>query len=62
MSLHGGLDRPLLETVKVNPELCWRPGDSEDARVMRYLTRRAADSGTNPRVCCSHRSWKAGAV
>ena len=32
LSLHGGLERPLCEVVKVKPGLSWRPQDVGDAR------------------------------
>lgn len=47
-SLHGHLERPLWEALKVKPGLCWRPQDVGDARAMGYLPSRAADWGWNP--------------
>ena len=46
-SLHVGPESPLLEAVKVQPGLPWRPQDVEDARAMRYLPGRAADTEWN---------------
>jgi hypothetical protein len=43
VSLHGGPEGPLFETVKVKPGLPWRPQDVGDARVMVYLPREATD-------------------
>lgn len=47
VSLHGGPERPLSEAVKVKPGFPWRPQDVEDARAMRYLPGRAADTEWN---------------
>ena len=33
-SLHGNLDMPLCEAVKVNLVLCWSPKDVGDSRTM----------------------------
>jgi hypothetical protein len=49
VSLHGGPEWPLCETVKVRPGLPWQPQEVRDARVIGYLLRRAANSGTSPR-------------
>lgn len=43
VSLHGGLERPLCEAVKVKPGLPWGPQDVGDARLVGYLPRKAAD-------------------
>jgi hypothetical protein len=36
----GGLERPLHEAVKIRPAFCCRPQDTEDVRVIGYLSRR----------------------
>lgn len=43
-SLHGGQERTLCGSVKVQPGLCGSLKDVRDARAMRYLPRKAADS------------------
>ena len=47
VSLHGGQERPLNESVKVKPGLPWRPQDVRDARALGYLLKRAANTGPN---------------
>jgi hypothetical protein len=41
--LHGGLERPLCEIVKMKFRLPWSPQNFEDARAVGYLPRRAAN-------------------
>ena len=43
VSLNGGPERPLCETVKVKAVLPWRPQDVGDARTVGYLPRKAAN-------------------
>ena len=47
MSLCGGLERPVCESVKVKPGLPWRPQDVGKARAAEYLPRRAANREWN---------------
>jgi hypothetical protein len=42
VSLHGDLERPLCEAVKVKPGLPWRPQNVRDARATGSLPKRAA--------------------
>jgi hypothetical protein len=41
--MHGGPERPFCEAAKVKPELLWELQNVGDARVMRYLTRKASN-------------------
>lgn len=43
VSLHGGLERPLHEAVKLKPGLPQKSQDVGDARAMGYRPRRAAN-------------------
>ena len=37
VSMHGGLERPMSDTIKMKPELQWRPQDAGGARVLGHL-------------------------
>lgn len=43
VSLHGGLERPLCEAMKFKPGLHWKTQDISCARVVGYLSKRAAN-------------------
>jgi hypothetical protein len=43
VSLCGGTERPLCDTVKDKPGLLWTPQDVRDARAMEYMMGRPAD-------------------
>ena len=43
VSLHGGIERPLCEAVRVKPGLPWGPEDVGDVRFVGYLPKRAAN-------------------
>lgn len=47
VSLHGDLETPLCEAVKRKPRLPWRFRDITDARVTRYLPKKAANRTWN---------------
>lgn len=48
VSLNGGLvERPLHEAVNLKPGLPWRTQDVKDARVVKYLLRKAANREWN---------------
>ena len=69
VTLNGGLERPLCETVKLKPGLLWRPQDVGDAKAVGDLSRRAADREWNQpsskkcvAVSKAERSWRSEKV
>jgi hypothetical protein len=47
VSLHGGLERPLCEDIKVKPRLPWRPQDVRNVKAMEYLMKKHANRKWN---------------
>ena len=61
VSLHGGLERPSCEAVKLEPALPWRPQDVRDGRAAEWLPRETTNktwSQPERRKCVAVNKYK----